>query len=410
MSEFLTLLPPPDALRLLLENLVIEPQPERVPSAESLHRVVVDSVIAPLNLPSFIRATVDGYAVHSADTHGAGESLPAYLKLVGEVRMGTMPVAPLQSGQCMIIHTGGMLPEGADAVVMVEHTQQALTDEIEILRAVGVGENVLNIGEDVRRGDEVIAPGTRLRSAEIGGLMALGITHIVVARKPRVAILSSGDEVIPPGEPLSAGQVYDVNSYTLATSVERAGGKPVIYGIIPDNPAAFRHSAERALRECDIVVFTAGSSVSARDLTAQTIDQLGQPGVLVHGVNVRPGKPTILAVCNGKAVIGLPGNPVSALIIAGIFVTPLLDRWLGLQSIRPKPFVTARLTVNLSSASGREDWIAVRLIPTAAGYDAEPLFGKSNLIFTLARADGLMRIHPDANGVAAGSSVKVQLL
>ena len=151
MSEFLTLLPP-DALRLLLENLVIEPQPERVPSAESCIDVVVDSVIAPLNLPSFIRATVDGYAVHSADTHGAGESLPAYLKLVGEVRMGTMPVAPLQSGQCMIIHTGGMLPEGAD-VVMVEHTQQALTDEIEILRAVGVGENVLNIGEDVRRGD-----------------------------------------------------------------------------------------------------------------------------------------------------------------------------------------------------------------------------------------------------------------
>lgn len=410
MSEFLTLLPPPDALRLLLENLAILPQPERVPSAESQHRVTFDPVVAPLDLPSFTRSTVDGYAVRSADTHGAGESLPAYLKLVGEIRMGSVPTWTLQPGQCAISHTGGMLPSGADAVVMVEHTQHALTDEIEILHAVGAGENVLNIGEDVRQGDEVIAAGTRLRSAEIGGLMALGMDIVTVARKPRVAILSSGDEVIPPGQPLPIGHVYDVNSYTLASLVAEAGGDPVMYGIIPDNPAAFRHSAERALSECDIVVFTAGSSVSVRDLTAQTIEQLGQPGVLVHGVNVRPGKPTILAVCDGKAVIGLPGNPVSALVIAGIFVTPVIEHWLGLRVLRPKSSVNARLTVNLASASGREDWIAVRLIPTEDGYEAEPLFGKSNLIFTLARADGLIRIHPDANGVAAGFPVRVHLL
>jgi molybdopterin molybdotransferase len=410
MSEFLTLLPPPDALRLFLDHLTVTPQLERVLSAESLHRVTSDPIIAPINLPSFARSTVDGYAVKSADTHGASASLPTYLTVIGEVTMGSTPDFALKTGQCAVIHTGGMLPEGADAVVMVEYTQQALIDEVEILRAVGGGENVLQIGEDVREGDEVIAVGTRLRSAEIGGLMALGMNQVSVARQPRVAILSSGDEVIAPGQPLQAGQVYDVNSYTLKSLIEQAGGEAVNYEIIADDATAFRHSAERALSECDIVIFTAGSSVSVRDLTAQTIDALGQPGVLVHGVNVRPGKPTILAVCDGKAVIGLPGNPVSAMVIAGIFVTPLIDQWLGLQVIRPKPSVSARLTVNLSSVSGREDWIAVRLIPTENGTDAEPVFGKSNLIFTLARADGLIRIHPDANGLAAGANVKVMLM
>jgi molybdopterin molybdotransferase len=410
MTEFLTLLPPPDALRLFLEQLRIVVEVERIPTTSAMHRVTGHPVIAPFNLPTFPRSTVDGYAVRSADTHGASETLPAYLRLIGEVTMGSAPGFALRPGECVVIHTGGMLPDGADAVVMIETTQQALADEIEILRAAGVGENVLQIGEDVREGDVVIEAGTRLRSAEIGGLMALGMGSVVVACQPRVAILSSGDEVVAPGQPLQTGQVYDVNSYTLAALIAEAGGEPVNYGIIPDNATAFRDSAERALSECDIVVFTAGSSVSVRDLTAQTIDKLGAPGVLVHGVNVRPGKPTILAVCDGKAVIGLPGNPVSALVIAGIFVVPVVERWLGLQLIRPKPSVSARLTVNLSSVSGREDWIAVRLVPTDSGYDAEPIFGRSNLIFTLARADGLIRIHPDANGLAAGSFVDVMLL
>jgi molybdopterin molybdotransferase len=293
---------------------------------------------------------------------------------------------------------------------MIEFTQLAAAHEVELLRAVASGENVLQVGEDVRVGNSVLAAGVRVRSAEIGGLMALGITHVDVARKPRVGILSSGDEVVAPGQTLHPGQVYDVNSYTLQALIEQAGGEPVRYGIIPDVAAAFRDSAERALAECDIVVFTAGSSVSVRDLTAQTIDNLGAPGVLVHGVNVRPGKPTILAVCDGKPVIGLPGNPVSALIIADLFVTPLIERFLGVAAAVRRPSVAARLTVNLASQSGREDWVPVRLLPTATGYDAVPVFGKSNLIFTLARADGLLRIHPDANGIAAGASVTIQLL
>lgn len=410
MSEFLELLPPPQALQKLLQELQPQPTAEQVPTAEALGRVTAAPVTAAYPLPSFPRSTVDGYAVRAKDTYGASESLPAYLNLVGEVPMGGTPDVAVQAAECVIIHTGGMLPEGADAVVMVEYTQEASADEIEIWRAVGHGENVLKVGEDVQTGQEVIPAGTVLRPAEIGGLMALGITEVSVARRPLVGILSSGDEVIEPGRPLGAGQVYDVNSYTLAGLIEQAGGLPRPYGIIPDNAEAFRTAAHKAHAECDMVVFTAGSSVSVRDLTAQTIDELGQPGVLVHGVSIKPGKPTILAVCEGKAVIGLPGNPVSALVVAGIFVTQTIEALLGLQGQRPRGSVMAKLAVNLSSQAGREDWIGVQLTQGADGYTAEPIFGKSNLIFTLARADGLLRIPPAANGVAAGKIVEVLLL
>ena len=447
MPEFLTLLPPPEALARLLKHLPIHASPEEIPTDNALGRVTFAPITAPHPLPEFSRSTVDGYVVRAADTHGASESLPTYLHLIGEVPMGGQPGFALRPAECALIHTGGMLPEGADAVVMVEHTQaiqrisesasQQISksanqqinnsaiqqvsnteygirnteyDEIEILRAAAVGENVIKVGEDVQTGEEVIPAGTILRPAEIGGLMALGITTVRVARRPRVGILSSGDEVVPPDVLTQPGQVRDVNTYTLRALISQSGGDPILYGIIPDNAEAFRAAARRALDECDVVVFTAGSSVSVRDLTAQTIGELGQPGVLVHGVNVRPGKPTILAVCDGKVVIGLPGNPVSALVIAQIFVVPVIERLLGLKTARPRPSVPARLALNLPSQAGREDWVPVQLVSTPDGYRAEPVFGKSNLIFTLARADGLIRIPADANGLAAGAEVEVVLL
>lgn len=410
MSEFLTLLPPQAALRQLLAALQVTPDSEHIATAAAAGRVTASETFAPFALPSFARSTVDGYAVRASDTYGASEGLPAYLQVVGEVPMGGVPTFELGVGQCGLIHTGGMLPKGADAVVMVEYTQEAGADEVEILRAVSNGENVLQIGEDVREGDAVIGKGVRLASAEIGGLSALGYSQINVTRQPRIGILSSGDEVVPPTETLQHGQIYDINSYSLKVLVEKAGGIAVNYPIIRDEGEAFRVSAEKALSENDLVIFTAGSSVSVRDLTAQTIDALGKPGVLVHGVSVRPGKPTILAVCNGKPVIGLPGNPVSALVIARLFVVPVIEKLLGLAKPPLRPAVIARLTTNLSSQAGREDWVPVRLVPTSDGYDAEPVFGKSNLIFTLIRADGLLRIHPDANGIAAGNDVGVELL
>jgi molybdopterin molybdotransferase len=413
MPEFLTLVPPDEALHRLLDQLTFRPEPEEVETLEALGRVVLSPILALHPLPAFDRSAVDGYAVRAADTYGASESLPAYLKLAGEVRMGSAPEFALGPGQAALIHTGGMLPTGADAVVMVEYSQQSRPEEVEIFRAVGVAENVLKTGEDVSAGQEVIPAGSRLGPAEIGGLMALGSLRVTVSRQPGIGILSSGDEVVAPHEPLQPGQVHDINSYSLSALIEQAGGRPVRYGIVPDSAEALSEAAARAVRECDLLVITAGSSASARDLTAQVIAGLGEPGVLVHGVNVRPGKPTILGACRRgdqvKAVIGLPGNPVSALVIAGLFVVPVINRLLGLSRPRPAAQVQARLTLNLASQAGREDWIPVRLLAAEAGYLAEPVFGKSNLIFTLARADGLLRIHPDATGLSAGELVSVTL-
>ncbi len=410
MPEFIRLIPPPEALTQLINQLEPIRRSEVLPTQESLGRVTAVAVEAPQPLPTFRRSTVDGYALRAADSFGASESLPMYLDMRGEVRMGALPVFPLEPGECALIHTGGMLPENADAVVMIEHTQVSKEDEIEVLRSVALGENVIKIGEDVKRGETVIPAGRRLRPAEIGGLMALGQTTITVAGQTKVGILSTGDEVRPPESDIGPGQVRDINTYSLAALVVESGGEPRPYGIIPDRAQALFSAASEALAECDMVVITAGSSASVRDLTAQVIDDLGEPGVLVHGVNVRPGKPTILGCCDGKPVIGLPGNPVSALVIAGLFVKPVIELLLGLENKHFEATQTAELAVNLASTAGREDWIPVRLQRTGAGYRADPVFGKSNLIFTLVSADGLVRIQPDATGLAAGENVEVQLL
>ena len=428
MPEFLTLLPPDEARALLLSHL---PQPvadsESLDVSSALGRILADDIIAPHSLPDFQRSTVDGYAVRARDTYGASESLPAYLSLVGEVPMGDAPAFAIGTGQCALIHTGGMLPDGADAVVMLEYTQSAQRNELEIYRAVADGENVILVGEDVARGQLIQPRGSLLRPAEIGGLMALGITRINVVRKVRVGLISTGDEVIDPVETPRSGQVRDVNSYTLSALVEKAGGIAKRYGIVADTFEALKSSSARALSESDVVLITAGSSASTRDMTSDVIRSLGEPGVLVHGINTRPGKPTILGVCDGKAVIGLPGNPVSALVNGYLFVVPVIERLLGALP-RPLPTVLARLKVNLPSQAGREDWWPVKLttetrrhgdlkttsqgvIVTGRGeYRAEPIYGKSNLIFTLAAADGLLRIPPDATGLAAGEIVEVFLL
>jgi molybdopterin molybdotransferase len=303
-----------------------------------------------------------------------------------------------------------MLPGYADAVVMVEHTQSPREGEVEVLRAVAVGENVVEIGEDVKAGEVVIPAGRRIRPAELGGLMALGIPELAVTRQPRAGILSTGDEVVAPRAKVGVGQVRDVNTYTLSALVEQAGGLAVPYGIVPDQQKSLRAAAQKALAENDLLIITAGSSASARDLTAQVIDDLGKPGVLVHGVNIKPGKPTILGVCKGKPVIGLPGNPVSALLAARIFVTAAIGRLLGLAEKNLSAVVPARLALNLSSQAGREDWVPVHLTERDGVYLANPIFSKSNLIFTLARADGLLRVPPDATGLPAGADVDVILL
>ncbi|MFZ5923032.1 MAG: gephyrin-like molybdotransferase Glp [Chloroflexota bacterium] len=452
MPEFLTLLPPDEARSLLLRNLPdVGPASETIDTLQALGRVTAEDLTAPHPLPEFPRSTVDGYAVRARDTFGASDSLPAYLTVIGEVPMGGSADFSLQPGQTAVIHTGGMLPSGADAVVMLEYTQivnrrdrqdrgektienPAVSansaigfDEIETMRAVADGENVIRVGEDVAEGQVILPKGSLIRPAEIGGLMALGITSLRVASKVNVGIISSGDEVVEPSVRPGPGQVRDVNSYTLSALVGKSGGEARRYGIVGDTFEALQTVAAKALAETEVLVITAGSSASTRDMTAEVIASLGQPGVLVHGINTRPGKPTILGVCGGKPVIGLPGNPVSALVNGYMLLVPVMERLMGVRP-RPRPVVRARLTVNLASQAGREDWWPVKLVriqnseigiqnlpienrdSEIVNYLAEPVFGKSNLIFSLAASDGLLKIPPDATGLSAGELVEVMLV
>jgi molybdopterin molybdotransferase len=248
-----------------------------------------------------------------------------------------------------------------------------------------------------------------LRPQDLGGLVALGITTVSVARRLRVGIVSGGDELVPPDEQPRPGMIRDINSYTLAALIRRDGHTPCLAGIFPDEYAALESAARAALASNDVVILSAGSSVSARDMTAQVVDSLGEPGVLVHGVSLKPGKPTILGVCAGKPVFGLPGNPVSCMVTYDLFVSPTLARLSGATSA-PRTTVTARLSRNIASATGREDYIQVRLERREdGGFDAVPVFGKSNLIFTLIRADGMLKIPLDAGGLSAGAPVEVVL-
>jgi molybdopterin molybdotransferase len=411
MPQFLKLKPPFQALDELLSAIPDSPVKwEEIPTAQAVGRVLAEDVFAPHPLPEFPRSTMDGYAVQAAGTQGTSESLPAFFHLVGEVPMGSAPTFTIGPGQAALIHTGGMIPPGADASVMLEYSQQVKEDEIELFKSVSVNENVILAGEDVKKGDLVIPSGRLLRIPEVGGLMSFGYTRIKVARKPVVGILSSGDEVVPAEVTPRYGQVRDINTTSMSLVVAEAGGIAKSYGIVPDDPAMLENAARLAYGECDIVLITAGSSASSRDMTSDIVQLLGKPGVLSHGVSVKPGKPTILAVCDGKPVIGLPGNPVSAFVISGIFLKPVIQKLLHLDRHTFHPAVTAELTTSFPSLAGREDWVPVSLRGGPGGWLADPIFFKSNLIFNLVRADGLVHIPADLTGYQAGEKVDVEIL
>jgi molybdopterin molybdotransferase len=400
---------PPDALKKLLDQLSVQVKTEDIPTHDALDRILAEDLRSPSDLPTFRRSTMDGFAVRAADTYGATEGLPAYLEVVDEVFMGHAPSRALGTGECARIATGGMLPDAADAVVMVEQTQEVGQQTIEALRPVAPGENVVQVGEDVRTGNAILPRGHALRPQDLGGLVALGITSVRVARRLRVGIVAGGDELVDPRMAPGPGQIRDINSYTLAALIRRGGHEACLAGVFPDEYAALEDAARQALVQNDVVILSAGSSVSARDMTAQVVDSLGRPGVLVHGVSLKPGKPTILAVCDGKAVFGLPGNPVSCMVTYELFVAPTLAYLSGAVA-PPQRSVSARLTRNIASATGREDYVQVRLEPGAhGGLDAVPVFGKSNLIFTLIRADGMLKVPLDAGGLNAGALVEVVL-
>lgn len=409
MAELLSVVPPGEALSKLHKYLAPLGGREEIDVAEALDRVLAKDLTAPSDLPAFSRSTMDGYAVRAADTYGASEGIPGYLDVAGEVLMGRPADITISVGQAAKVHTGGMLPDGADAVVMVENTQQVDENTIEVVKSVAPGENVLQVGDDIRQGSSLVRAGHRLRPQDIGGLMGLGITKVAVYPRPRVALLSTGDEVIPPQQTPTPGQVRDINSYSLATRATRVGAVPVSLGIVGDDYETMKEKAQEGLESADVLVISAGSSVSVRDATARVISALGEPGILVHGVSIRPGKPTILAIASGKPVFGLPGNPVSALVTFDLFVVPTIRLLGGCVETLAKDFVEARLTRNVASTAGREDYVAVRLERREGGAWAEPIFGESNLITTLMRADGMALIPLNVHGVSEGESVRVVL-
>jgi molybdopterin molybdotransferase len=429
MPEFFNVLPPDEARALLFRHLTAVLPPETIPSEQANGRVTATAVLAPHALPQFRRSTMDGYAVRAADSFGASESLPAFLQVVGEVPMGQAATVSLTVGQAAIVHTGGMIPETADAVVQIEHTQLISNQssvssdqspvsslqspefpfEIEILKSVAVGQNVLQVGEDVQVGAEILPAGHLLRPQDVGGLLALGITAVTVTQQPRVGILATGDEVISPDKQAGPGQIRDINSYTVAGLVQQAGGIPVLGGIIPDDFTALETAATALLAQCDMLVMSAGSSVSVRDMTVQVIERLGEPGVLLHGVATRPGKPTIVGAVAGKPVLGLPGNPVSAMVQFDMFGVPAIYHLQGVKTPPRRGLVWAKLSQNIASESGREDYVPAKLKDSADGLLATPVFGKSNLIYTLVNADGLIKVPLNKGGLLAGDWVEVRL-
>lgn len=410
MPEFLELLSPIDALKNFKENLSgFKLESESINTLDSQNRVLAREIISNEDVPSFTRSTVDGFAIKSKDSYGSSDILPSFFKVIGEIRMGQATSYEIGQGQACLIHTGGMLPAGSDAVVMIENTQNSSPQEIEVYKSVPPGENIILKGEDVKIGQLILKAGALIRSAEIGGLMALGITRVEVYKIPSIGIISTGDEVIPPNQKPQLGQVRDINSYILRSIVEKYGGRAINYPIVKDKKDDLVKSLSQAYSENDVVIVTAGSSASVRDLTAEAINELGKPGVLVHGINVRPGKPTILGVVNNKPIIGLPGNPVSAFVIAHMILDNIMPFIRGEKELRQIPVTKALLTINIPSLAGREDWIPVKLLGKNEDGKiiVEPIFYKSNLIFTLFSAYGFARIDPDVTGLDANSEVDV---
>jgi molybdopterin molybdotransferase len=377
---------------------------EHVPLEEALHRVPVAAIPAPAALPGFVRSTVDGFAVRAADTYGASDGLPSYLDLLGAVQMGAEPTVAVRPGGCVAMPTGGVLPAGADAVVMVEYTAETMPGTIEVTRPVAPGGGVVRADEDVAAGAALVPAGRPLRSPDLGFLAAAGVTTVPVYARPRVAIISTGDEVVPPGTvDLVPGQVRDATASALAGLITDAGGTPVYAGIVADEPGALKDRLAEVLPHSDLVVVSAGSSVGARDETAGAVAAIGE--VWCHGIAIKPGKPTLLADSGGIPLIGLPGNPLSALVVFGQVGVPLLWRISGCESPPPEPSTRARLSRDLASAAGRLDVIQVRVRDGMA----EPLFGPSALLSVLTRADGYVIIPEPATGLEAGTDVEVVL-
>jgi molybdopterin molybdotransferase len=385
---------------------------ETIPFENALGRVLSMDVISAEDLPGFSRSSMDGYAVRSKDTFGANESLPALFEVKGEVLMGETPQIIVDKGQAVRISTGGMLPEGADGVLMIEYCNLLDETTLEGSKTVSPLENVIQPGDDYEEGATVLKKGSILRPQDLGAMAGLGQEEVSVYKRPRVAIISTGDEIVAMDEQPRAGQVRDMNRYTLGAFLRRTGAEPLYVGLCPDEFEPLKGMVEKALSQADAVLISGGSSVGTRDLTLKVFETLKDFELLVHGISISPGKPTIIGRSGRQPVIGLPGHVASALVVAGVFLARLIGRLSG-QTDFDRVFqsrVEAELSRNLESASGREDYIRVKLVENRGTLMAEPIFGKSGLISTLVSADGLVRIDMNTEGLYQGQTVEVILV
>ena len=377
------------------------PFSENVKIEELIGRILSEDIIAGENVPSFDRVTVDGYAVISSDTFGSSESIPSQLEIRGEILMGQQTDSAIASGQCMKISTGGMLPEGADSAIMVENTENAFDGSCLVYKAVSPFENVTKKGDDIKKGSVVLKKGTLFSSKHIGVLAGLGITGALCFKKLKVGIISSGDEVVDVSRTPAPGQVRDINSHILSALFEENGCESIRYGIVEDSYERLYEVTKKAYAECDIILLSGGSSAGTRDMTVKVISELGE--VFVHGIAMKPGKPTIIGRIQDKAVFGLPGHPAAAYFTALRFVVPLIKRAYGTNTEPNK--VGAVTSFNISSNNGREEFIPVRLEKGVA----YPIFRKSGVISLLCEADGYTVIDRNKEGLKTGEAITVNL-
>jgi len=381
---------------------------EDVPLPEATGRVVAADIFSEVDLPDFMRSTMDGYAVSASSTFGASEANPAYLIIRGSVSMGESPAFSVGPGEAAKISTGGMLPDGTDSVVMIEHTETIDKTTIEVYRSVAPGQNVLEKGEDISMGAVLVSDGKRLRAQETGLLAAFGQKTVRVYKKPVIGIISTGDEIVPIDETPAPGQIRDVNMYTLSDLVKNAGAEPATFGIVRDDFDDLYEKCTLALEKADMVLISGGSSVGTRDFTIEALSALPDAQILVHGISISPGKPTILAKSHHHAIWGLPGHVVSAMVVFEVVVKPFIEQISGLSIKQKKDFkLPALLSRNISSSQGRADYIRIRLNEIDGALWAEPILGKSALINTMVKADGLIEIGVNTEGLDKGTEVEV---
>lgn len=375
---------------------------------KAFSRILAENIYSNINVPEFDRSTVDGYAIRAVDSHGASDSVPSVLDLIGHIDMGQATDLLIKPGQAAYIPTGGMLPEGADGAVMVENCEKLDDKTLMVYKAISQGENLVYKADDIEKDSLVLKKGSRLTSENIGVLAALGIKEVKVFKKPSFYIISTGDEIIDIDEELRLGKIRDINSYTLAAEIEKLGGQLVGKAIVGDDYDLLRNQVEKGLQVADIILLSGGSSVGTRDYSHKVLNSFGGAGVFVHGVAIRPGKPTIMAEAKGKLLMGLPGHPVSSLLVFKTFVVDFIKAKMGLNEITPT--VRARMDYNFPSSPGRTSYHMVQLRKDGDNYLATPSFGQSAMISLMSKSDGYIVLQSHEEGTYKGQEREVFLL